>query len=79
MVIHVDYSGAPAPPQAPVIEGVLTGISVTSDGPSKVGPLEVCMPAGVGLTARHAVGLMCNIHLRELGLIGDSQTLNMAA
>ncbi|XP_076606717.1 cell surface glycoprotein MUC18 isoform X1 [Chaetodon auriga] len=29
-----------APPEAPVIEGVLTGISVTSDGPSKVASCE---------------------------------------
>ncbi|KAM3601646.1 uncharacterized protein V6R79_016003 [Siganus canaliculatus] len=30
-----------APPQAPVIEGVVTGISVTSDAPSKIASCEV--------------------------------------
>lgn len=36
-----DYFGVAVPPQAPVIEGVLAGISVTKDGMSEVGPLEI--------------------------------------
>lgn len=41
-----DRFGVAAPPQAPVIEGVLTGISVTNEGLSEVGPLELrgCWP-----------------------------------
>ncbi|CAF87785.1 unnamed protein product, partial [Tetraodon nigroviridis] len=34
------FSGAPAPPQAPVIEGVLAGIAASSDGLSKVASCE---------------------------------------
>lgn len=56
-----------------MIEGVLTGISVTRDEPSQVGPLEICVLAGLDLAARHTVDLMCNIHLHEPGLIGDSE------
>lgn len=43
-----DYFGVAAPPQAPVIEGVLTGISVTNEGLSEVGLLELRMVAGLG-------------------------------
>lgn len=42
-----DYFGVAAPPQAPAIEGVLTGISVTNEGLSEVGLLELHMVAGL--------------------------------
>lgn len=47
-ILHAGFFCSPAPPQAPVIEGVLAGVPVTREGPSKVGPLHICRPAWAG-------------------------------
>lgn len=39
--VMVDAALLSAPPEAPAIEGVLTGISVTNEGLSQVGPRPI--------------------------------------
>lgn len=48
-----------APPQAPVIDGVVTGISVTNEGLSEVGLLARRVGAGLALCAETLPGSDC--------------------